>query len=171
MNGAAFDLERLLARLAAGAGPPDGSPSVAAVLNGNRENALRFLRTPYAARAVFVPQCLRSTTDCRAEQRGSEYLCKQCGECKICQIVKRAGELGYLGVRILKGGSALARLLGEARPKAVLGVACGNEGALGLLACERAGVPALCVPLSKDGCADTDVNLQDVLAVLEAVLP
>jgi hypothetical protein len=173
MSEAVPDLERLLAGLSPGE-EPGGGPAgslAAAVLQKNRENAAAFLRTPYAQRAVFVPQCLRSTSACQAQERGGQYVCKRCGGCKIADIARRAEELGYLGVSILKGGSALARLLGETKAKAVLGISCGQEGILGVLACERAGVPAICVPLCKTGCADTDVVLQNVIRALEATLP
>jgi hypothetical protein len=168
----ATDFECLLEKLR-GSGGQDGEFAealVASVLGKNRENAFRYLRTPYAQRAVFVPQCLRRPPGCRAEERGHEYICRGCGACKIDGINRRARELGYLRVTILKGGSALPRLVEEAHPKAVLGVSCFNEGVLGLLACERAGVPAFCIPLLNSGCSDTDVDMGDVTSALEAVL-
>jgi hypothetical protein len=57
-----------------------------------------------------------------------------------------------------------------AKPQAVLGVSCAGEGVLGLLACERAGVPAFCIPLLNSGCSGTDVDLGDVSGALEAAL-
>ena len=54
---------------------------------------------------------------------------------------------------------------------AVLGVACSLEGALGSLECERAGIPVQFIPLLRDGCADTDVDLDTVLETLEFRAP
>ncbi len=173
MGPPATDIEGLLKGLR-GNGSEAGSLADALasiVFRKNRESAFGFLSTPYARRAVLVPQCLRATSACKAEERGSEYFCKRCGACKIAAIARRADELGYLGTRILKGGSALLRLVGETKAKAVLGVCCCVEGVMGILACERAGVPAFCVPLLRSGCADTDVDLADVWSALEAVLP
>lgn len=133
----------------------------------NKENALAFSQTDYHERIVLVPQCLRSTSDCKAEEEAAEYRCAKCGACKIASIVRRAEELGYQGVHILKGGSAISRLLEELKPRAILGVACNFEGALGILECERNGVVVQFVPLLNDGCADTDVELDEVLEVLE----
>lgn len=133
----------------------------------NKEYALEYSRAEYQERIVFVPQCLRSTERCAAEERAAEYVCKRCGACKIAAIIERAEELGYKEVRILKGGSAVARLLKDLRPKAVLGVACSFEGALGMLQCERLGIPVQCVSLLRDGCADTDVDLDEVLETME----
>jgi len=167
------EVDRLLKSLrpAGGSGGKPAEAPAAAVVRKNRQNALRFLRTPYAQRVVLVPQCLRATARCQARERGHEYVCRRCGACKIAAIAKRAGELGYRGVHILKGGSALPRLVAETRPKAVLGIACGNEGLLGVLACERAGVPAFCVVLLKTGCADTDVDLAEVTRAMEGLAP
>ena len=41
---------------------------------------------------------------------------------------------------------------------------------MGILACERAGVPAFCVPLLRAGCSDTDVDLDDLMSIMEASL-
>jgi hypothetical protein len=163
------DIGSLLAAMAGGGG---ADPGMAAALEGavslrNAENLPRFRAVPYSRRLVFVPQCLRSTPDCRAEDRNHEHLCAECGLCKIATIVRRARELGYLGVRILKGGSALPRVLAEENPGAVLGVACCMEGFMGVAACERSGVPAVCVPLLKAGCSNTDVDLDAVLKAME----
>lgn len=133
----------------------------------NKQNALAFSRTEYSDRLVLVPQCLRSTKDCKAEEDAAEYRCVKCGACKVAAIVERAEELGYKAVRILKGGSAVSRLITELKPKAVLGVACNFEGALGILECERNGIVVQFVSLLNDGCADTDVELDEVMEVLE----
>jgi hypothetical protein len=138
------------------------------ILRKNRENTPAFQRTPYADRLILVPQCLRSTEKCQATEYSNEYICAGCGACKVALIVRRAGELGYAGVRILKGGSAVSRLLRELKPKAVLGIACSTEGIMGMIWSERAGLPVLCVPLSKDGCSDTDVALSEVMSVMES---
>ena len=85
--------------------------------------------------------------------------------------MERAEQLGYAGVKILKGGSAVAKLIEEMKPKAVLGVACNFEGALGILECERKGVIVQFVSLLRDGCADTDVELDEVFEMMEFKQP
>ena len=137
----------------------------------NKEYALEFSRTACHERVIFLPQCLRSTEKCAAEEHAAEYICRKCHACKIADIVERADELGYAGVRILKGGSALSRLLEEMQVKAVLGVACGLEGALGMLECEHRGVAVQFITLLRDGCADTDVDLDEVLETMEFKQP
>jgi hypothetical protein len=138
------------------------------VARKNAEHAAAFRATPFARRMVFLPQCIRCTEKCAAHEQAAEHVCARCGECKAGEISRRGGELGYLGVHILKGGSAVARLVEKLRPGAVLGVACQFEGALGILECERQGIPVQCVPLLRDGCADTDVELSRVLELMNA---
>lgn len=172
MSRFASDIKSLFESLEGNEGPRGdmGEVMTALVFRKNRATAYRFLCTPRSQRTVLVPQCLRSTSACRAEERDSEYICKGCGACKIAEISRRARELGYIGVRVLKGGSALVRLIGQTRPKAVLGISCCMEGVMGILACERAGIPAFCVPLLRAGCSDTDVDMDDVRCVMETVL-
>lgn len=137
----------------------------------NRQYAAAYAAVPYSRRLVLVPQCLRASGRCRAEERGAEYLCRLCRACPVAAVVERAGELGYLGVKILKGGSAVAGCLRELAPGAVLGLACAFEGAVGISECERLGVPVRFVPLARDGCADTDVDLAAVMAAMEELAP
>jgi len=137
----------------------------------NKEHALKFSQTKYSERVILVPQCLRSTDKCAAEEHSAEYVCKKCRACKIAEVVERAEQLGYAGVKILKGGSAVAKLIEEMKPKAVLGVACNFEGALGILECERKGVIVQFVSLLRDGCADTDVELDEVFEMMEFIQP
>ena len=139
----------------------------AVTVRNNKEYALAYSKTDYPDRLVLLPQCLRSTKDCKAAEHSAQYICKRCGACKVTAIAEKAEELGYRGVRMLKGGSAIARLLDELKPGAVLGVACGFEGALGMLECERKETPAQFVALVRDGCADTDVELEAVIELLE----
>ena len=162
-------LNRLLQLLAGKTeeGGPFAELCKALTVRKNKEDALAYSKTGYPERLVLLPQCLRSTKACKAEEDSAEYVCKRCGACKVSAVAEKAERLGYMGVRILKGGSAVGRLLGELEPKAILGVACDFEGALGVLECERRGVAMQFVPLLRDGCADTDVELDEVMELLE----
>lgn len=169
MSEKAERLNRLLQFLgdAAGEGSAFAELLKALTARKNREYALAFARTGYGERLLLLPQCLRSTGECQALEDAAEYVCAGCGTCKIDTITRRARELGYGGVRVLKGGSALANSIEQLQPRAVLGVACELEGALGVLECERLGVPVQFIPLLRDGCADTDVDINEIFEVLE----
>lgn len=162
-------LNRLLELLGGDTGDGGSITDLCAAITSrkNKEQALPFSAVPYAERLVILPHCLRATGSCKAEERSAEYICAKCHSCKIADIAEKAEELGYLGVRILKGGSAIATMLKDVNPKAVLGVACNFEGALGALECEKQGIAVQFVALARDGCADTDVDVSEVLQTLE----
>lgn len=79
--------------------------------------------------------------------------------------------LGYKGVCIAPGGALALRFVRETRPKAVVAVACARELAEGEEAVAGLGEDpplVVVVPLSRDGCVDTAVDLEAVLSLLRA---
>jgi len=139
----------------------------AVAVRKNKEHARRFAAVPRAERIVLLPQCLRKLGACKAVETARGYQCRECMSCPAGAIQRKAKELGYRGVFMLKGGRAVATVIAEQKPRAVVGVACAYEGALGVLACERAGAAVQFVPLERDGCSDTDVDVDEVTSVLE----
>jgi hypothetical protein len=135
----------------------------------NAKSAAAFAAIPYGERVVFVPHCMRNIKKCRAKEMGSYYICAECGACKIGEISKKSKELGYKALYILKGGKAVKKLSEELKPKAVLGVACYFEGVIGMEESEKHGLTAQFTPLLKDGCVDTDVDLEQVFAALRKI--
>lgn len=133
----------------------------------NRKNLPGFAGTENKKRIVFLPHCLRNSKKCKAKEKGGVYLCVKCGACKIAEITKKAEELGYGAVYILKGGSILPRIMDSRKYPAALGVACNFEGLAGLKKCRELGIKSVCVPLSRDGCSDTDVSLDKLIKILK----
>lgn len=137
------------------------------ILKINKKNIEKFSKIENKKRIVFVPQCLRNSKKCKAKEEGGLYICANCGACKISSIVKAAKELGYQGVYILKGGSILPRILKQKKFQGALGIACPFEGLAGLKKSLELNIYSVCVPLSKDGCIDTDISLEKVLKVMK----
>jgi hypothetical protein len=127
----------------------------------------RYVSVPFANRIVLVPHCLRNHEVCKAKDHGSYYMCVQCGKCKISDISKKCKELGYQGLYILKGGRTIEQLIAKEHPGAIIGVACSFEGAQGMELCEKHDLTVQFVPLTKDGCVNTDLDIDDVFATLE----
>ncbi len=132
----------------------------------NRAMEKKFAAVPFPERIVLVPHCLRNADKCRAADKGSYYLCVQCGACSIAVLQKKARELGYKGLFILKGGRTVEKLVAEYKPQALLGVACHFEGAQGMEQSEKARIPVQFISLTRDGCVNTEVNTDDVVAVM-----
>jgi len=134
-----------------------------------KNNAMQkpFASMAFSERIVFVPHCMRNIAKCKAREMGSYYICAECGACKIGAINKKTKELGYKGLYILKGGKAVHKLSNELKPKAIVGIACYFEGVQGIEEGEKNKIPVQFVALTKDGCVDTDVNLDEVYKTLE----
>ncbi len=159
------DIMRWLGPDAAGADNFDELCRAVAVRK-NKEHAARFAHVPYEERIVLVPQCLRRLGKCSATETARGYECGGCMACPAGEIGSEAARLGYAGVFMLKGGRAVAKLIEDTHPRAVVGVACEYEGALGIMECERAGAAVQFVALERDGCSETDVDLDEVKSVL-----
>lgn len=161
-------INEILRWLGSEAGPQDNFYELcrAVAIRKNREHASKFARVPFSERIVLVPQCLRRIGKCKARETPRGYDCASCMACPAGEILQECRKLGYKGVYMLKGGRAVAAIITESRPSAVVGIACDYEGALGIMECERAGVAVQFVPLSRDGCFETDVDVAEVLSVL-----
>lgn len=132
----------------------------------NKKHFENFLQIPANKKIIFVPQCLRNIKKCKAKEFGSYYICAECGGCKISKISKVAKENGYLGLRILKGGSTVRKMVTKLKPEAILGVACFFEGTQGIKECEKRKIPVYFYPLSKDGCENTDLELKGLIKLI-----
>ena len=110
---------------------------------------------------------MRNSKQCKASDEGTFYSCAKCGCCKIAQIQKLAEELGYKKVYIMKGGKAIYNLLVEQQIKAVVAVACHFEGVQGIKITDSLKVITQFVPLLKDGCCDTDVDVNKVEEIMK----
>ncbi len=132
----------------------------------NELNREEFSKVPYDKRALFLPHCLRHAKLCEARVNGVGYECRECGRCKIYGLKKEAEKLGYK-VYIVPGGSMVFKILKKTKPKAVAGVACYFELEQAIEKLSRAGIPHLSVPLSKDGCKNTKVDVKSVMDILK----
>jgi len=122
-----------------------------------------FIKIHPKDKIIFLPQCLRNSRKCKAKIGEFGYECIDCCNCKVSQIKKEAEALGYR-VCIVPGGSMVGKIIKKASPKAVVGVACMKELVMAL---DELSIPAQSVELSKDGCVDTDVDLESVMDVIK----
>ncbi|ODS39592.1 MAG: hypothetical protein A7316_05045 [Candidatus Altiarchaeales archaeon WOR_SM1_86-2] len=121
-----------------------------------------FDSVKYEDRIVILPQCLRSL-ECPAKMSSFDGIkCIECNRCKVCEIKKKANELGYGKTFVITGGSFIKRIISKHKPKAVLGVACPYEAYWGMLELEKKGIPSQAVLLLKEGCVETDADLDEV---------
>ncbi len=122
-----------------------------------------FLKVPLSQRVVFIPHCMRNIKSCKAKIGEDGYQCLKCGDCKIHDIVK-ACEKRNIKWYMVGGGSQLMNIIKKYKPKAVIGIACFNEVKLGFDQLMHLDIPGQAVLLSKSGCVNTDVDLDDAFA-------
>lgn len=124
-------------------------------------------------RVLLLPHCLRPAATCPGRPSREGFRCPaECTEpCAIQALREEALRLGYKGVCIAPGGALALRFVQNARPQAVVAVACAKELQEGRDAVAGLGgeVPLVVVlPLSRDGCVDTEVDLEAALTLLRA---
>jgi hypothetical protein len=127
----------------------------------NKLNELKFRKTKYRERVLFLPHCLRDSEKCHAKYGDDGLICGKCGRCKICTLAEIAAKYKYRGVFVTPGGSMVYKIMQKLKPKAIIGVACYHEAMIGLDKAAEFGIPAQVVVLARDGCKDTDVNLEE----------
>ena len=115
-------------------------------------------------RAVFLPHCCRKYMDsnCKAEFKPetSTYICKHCSkDCMVSQATKFAKKENY-DVFVLPGGSCVGKIFEKYAYDGIIGVACTDELKLGTECLMELKIPALGIPLTKNGCSGTKFNLQ-----------
>ena len=129
----------------------------------NTMNKKAFEAVPASERAIFLPQCLRSSR-CPAHLTPEGLKCKRCGLCTIGYWLPVFERLGYR-VFSVPGSSFIKRMVRKYRPKAIIGVGCLSEVREGLEMSDKLGLVSLGVVTLKDGCVETLVNWEDVLEI------
>jgi uncharacterized protein len=110
-------------------------------------------------RLLVGPQCLRSGA-CQARLDPVEgYRCTQCGRCVFADLTRLAEATGFR-LFIVPGDRMVKRLIRRTAVDAAIGIACPAELSLALVAAMKMGVPSVGVPLSRDGCFETEVDVE-----------
>jgi len=131
----------------------------------NRVSIPRLRIIPRNRRAIFFPQCLRSK-ECPARLTPEGVVCVGCGRCEIGRAKMISEKKGYK-VFIAPGSSVIKRMIKKYNIQGVIGVACKREVREGLELCGSYGIPAIGIPLSKDGCVETLLDWGRFYEVIE----
>ncbi len=128
----------------------------------NRLSADAFAKVNPKDRILVVPQCIRHPK-CPARLDSSQgILCKECGLCIIKDLKSEAVRLGYRFYAV-PGGRFVERIVKRVKPKAALGVACYKDLNNAMHDLSRSRFIVQGVPLVKDGCVGTEVNLRELM--------
>ncbi|MBN2095153.1 MAG: DUF116 domain-containing protein [Candidatus Aenigmarchaeota archaeon] len=115
---------------------------------------------------LLVPHCCRKYMDSRCKAKFdaeyASYFCNNCSkDCFANRATKAANDKGYQ-VYILPGGSCIKKLMKKVQCEAIIGIACGEELKLGKAALKDKRIPTLGLPLTKNGCANTEFNVANL---------
>ncbi|MDD1699995.1 MAG: DUF116 domain-containing protein [Methanoregula sp.] len=130
----------------------------------NAMNTSAFERIPVFERAIFMPQCLRSSK-CPAHLTPEGLKCRSCGQCNIGQVRLILEKMGYR-IFIVPGSSFIKRMVKKYHPKAIIGVGCLSEVKEGIDMADKMGLVVMGVVTLKEGCVETLVNWADVFEVV-----
>jgi hypothetical protein len=90
--------------------------------------------------------------------------------CVIRKFRETALKLGYKCVSIAAGGSMALNVVKKHKPKGIVAIACSKEledGVEGVKKIFEDNAPAIVViPLTKVGCVDTEVNVEQTMEVI-----
>lgn len=128
----------------------------------------KFLETE--KRALFLPHCSRKYMDnrCKATFDATipSYTCAHCSEdCLVNKADQYARKKGY-DVYLLPGGSCIPKILKSTHYEGIVGVACGEETKMMRHLLVSMEVAGQCIPLIKNGCANTLFNMETLFKVL-----
>jgi hypothetical protein len=129
----------------------------------NSMNEPEFTRIPVTERAIFMPQCLRSS-QCPAHLTPEGLKCRNCGQCTIGETRVLLERLGYK-IFIVPGSSFIKRMVKKYRPKAIIGVGCLAEVKEGIDMADKMGLVVMGIVTLKEGCVETIINWADLYEV------
>lgn len=126
-------------------------------------------------RVLLLPHCLRRSDHCQATYERSVGLkCKKCdATCPINRILEIAESLELGGICVAPGGSIAVEYLKQHKPKGIVAVACPKELVMGVEAVQGLSnngwePVVVTIGLLKDGCIDTEVDVELVEEFLKA---
>lgn len=132
------------------------------------DNALwqrEYAAVPYQRRLLLLPKCLNAADKCAGWLDAEGLHCAGCGQCDLHRLKSEAEALGYR-VIIAEGTSAVVSLVLEGSADAILGVACLDSLDKSFERIVDAGIPHQAVPLLRDGCQNTEAELEYIRELL-----
>jgi hypothetical protein len=130
----------------------------------------RKLRVPASQAIILLPHCVQ-LHECAVKVTGDIDKCLRCGKCGIGDLAELAQSRGVT-IAVATGGTLARKILMETRPRFVLAVACERDLTAGIRDAYPLPVYGVFNRRPQGPCYNTEIDLVEVKAVLDAhVLP
>lgn len=138
------------------------------------DNTQRYLsQVNPSERILLLPHCLRRSDSCKAVYNKEGLQCVKCNpDCPVNLLQNAALDSGYKGICVAPGGRLAVNYVKEKKPRAIVAVACEKELEEGVQGVEELNRESnikpviVIIPLVKDGCVDTVVNIEEALEII-----
>lgn len=114
---------------------------------------------------LLMPHCLQFN-DCAIKITSDAYRCQACGKCRIKDLVVLAKKYG-VHLSVATGGTLARRRVAEARPQAIIAVACERDLTSGIQDAYPLPVIGILNDRPYGPCFNTSVDISKVAEALE----
>jgi geranylgeranyl diphosphate synthase, type II len=126
-----------------------------------------FEAVPFARRLFLLPHCLSDRKACAGSYDSIGLHCAGCGKCDIHGLKNEAERRGYTVV-VAEGTSSVLLKVLEEGVEAIFGVACLDSLEKSFRQIVELGIPHVAIPLLKNGCVDTEAEVELIQTMLAA---
>ncbi|MBA4372986.1 MAG: hypothetical protein C0402_08985 [Thermodesulfovibrio sp.] len=114
---------------------------------------------------LLLPHCIQ-VNDCQIRLTHNILNCKRCGRCEVKDLIGIAEEY-QLTLFVATGGTLARKIVMEARPEAIVAVACERDLSSGVV--DTFPMPVLGIPNERPNgpCLNTRVDLEKVKEAIE----
>ena len=117
---------------------------------------------------LLTPHCLQESS-CVHKVTHDVYNCKQCGRCQVGSLLQVAKDYGCQFI-VVTGGTLARMKVKEARPKAIVAIACERDLASGMADVFPIPVIGVLNERPNGPCCNTTVDSERVRAVVEQLI-
>jgi len=144
-----------------------GTPYIgfAMVMLNNEYWREEFAAIPFEKRLFSMPHCLKQAENCTAKLDDVQLHCNGCGLCSLADFDQIGKRMGY-NVLIAEGTPVVLKLVASGEVEGILGVACLNVLEKAFDKVLQLGMPAIAIPLLRDTCHNTEVDIDWVYQAL-----
>ncbi|WP_024834565.1 DUF116 domain-containing protein [Ruminiclostridium josui] len=116
---------------------------------------------------ILLPHCLQNS-QCGLKVTSDPELCRQCGKCKIGELLKFAKENG-ISLFVATGGTVARNIVKKAKPGIIISVACERDLMSGIS--DIKGIPVIGIINKQPNgpCINTDVDVEGLIEKIRQI--